>query len=75
MDGVTGLLGAPGHAAAAAGRDRRRACARWRATDGPLATLTRLWPLQAPVPVADAERALPGLVGPLAAAGVLARGR
>jgi methylase of polypeptide subunit release factors len=37
----------------------------------PLATLVRLWLLQRPVPRPDLERALPGLVVPLAAAGVL----
>lgn len=37
----------------------------------PLATLVRLWPLQAPVDVAAVAAALPGLVGPLTAAGVL----
>ncbi len=39
--------------------------------DDPLATLTRLWLLQDRVPRADLERALPGLVPVLAAAGVL----
>ena len=38
---------------------------------GPLSTLTRLWPLQAAVGVEEADRALPGLVDPLCAAGVL----
>jgi hypothetical protein len=37
----------------------------------PVATLTRLWPLQAPVAVDDLDQALPGLVRPLLAAGVL----
>jgi hypothetical protein len=40
---------------------------------GPLATLTRLWPLQDTVPASDAERALPGLVVPLCNAAVLER--
>lgn len=45
-----------------------------RTTDGsPLATLVRLFLLQAAVPVADAERALPGLVDRLANAGALAQ--
>ncbi len=44
-----------------------------RTTDGsPLATLVRLFLLQAPVARADAERALPGLVEPLSAGGMLA---
>ena len=44
-----------------------------RATAGgsPLETLARLWPLQAPIPRGDADRALPGLVEPLAAANLL----
>jgi methylase of polypeptide subunit release factors len=46
-----------------------------RATRGgsPLETLTRLWPLQASVGAAEAERALPGLVAPLVAEGLLHR--
>lgn len=46
-----------------------------RATNGgtPVETLTRLWLLQAEVSASDAERALPGLVDPLCAAGILAR--
>jgi len=71
VDGVVGLLGAPGHAALL--RDATVPGLRALAGDrDPLATLTRLWPLQAPVPAVEAERALPGLVAPLAAAGVLA---
>ena len=42
--------------------------------DDPLATLTRLWLLQDPVPTADLERALPGLVQPLVGAEVLTLG-
>jgi hypothetical protein len=38
-----------------------------------LSTLIRLWPLQAAVPLADADRALPGLVEPLCASGLLER--
>ena len=72
VDGVTGLLGEVAHRALL--RDVSvpglRALAGHR---GPLATLTRLWPLQAGVPLADAEQALPGLVEPLAAAGLLVR--
>ena len=40
--------------------------------DDPLATLTRLWPLQQPVPRPLLEHALPGLVGPLIESGILA---
>ena len=40
--------------------------------DDPLATLTRLWLLQQPVPRTPLERALPGMVGPLVAAEILA---
>ncbi|MDO5501504.1 MAG: methyltransferase, partial [Propionibacteriaceae bacterium] len=39
--------------------------------DDPQATLARLWLLQRPVSRADADRALPGLVDELAAAGIL----
>ncbi len=70
-DEVAGLLGPTAHAALM----RNEITPGLRATrDGsPLATLTRLWPLQAPVPLADAERALPGLVEPLCVAGILER--
>jgi hypothetical protein len=72
VDGVTGLLGEVAHRALL--RDvsvpGMRALAGHR---GPLATLTRLWPLQSGVPLAEAEQALPGLVEPLAAAGLLIR--
>ena len=46
-----------------------------RATRGgtPAETLTRLWLLQLPVRLAEAERALPGLVDRLCAAGLLQR--
>ncbi len=46
-----------------------------RATRGasPTETLTRLWLLQVPVRLPDAERALPGLVDRLCAAGLLER--
>ena len=69
--GVADLLGPTAHAALS----RNETTPGVRATqDGSaLATLTRLWPLQASVPVSDAERALPGLVDPLCVAGVLER--
>ena len=68
-DGVAGLLGPVAHAALS----RNETTPGLRATrDGsPLATLTRLWLLQAPVSVDAAERALPGLLGPLAHLGIL----
>lgn len=46
-----------------------------RATTGgsPLETLTRMWLLQSTVPAEAAERALPGLVDELCAAGILER--
>ncbi|MGZ8735886.1 MAG: DUF7059 domain-containing protein [Nocardioides sp.] len=70
-DAVAGLLGPTAHAALS----RNETTPGLRATtDGsPLSTLTRLWPLQATVGVAEAERALPGLVDPLCVAGVLER--
>ncbi|HYP45517.1 MAG TPA: methyltransferase [Propionibacteriaceae bacterium] len=39
--------------------------------DDPLAVLTSMWPLQRSVSRSALDRALPGLVGPLAAAGIL----
>jgi methylase of polypeptide subunit release factors len=39
--------------------------------DDPLATLTRLWPLQQPVSRSALEQALPGLVVPLVESGIL----
>ncbi len=69
--GVADLLGPTAHRALS----RNETTPGLRATgDGsPLATLTRLWPLQAPVPEAAADAALPGLVGPLCSAGLLER--
>ncbi len=68
---MAGLLGPTAHAALS----RNETTPGLRATgDGsPLATLTRLWPLQAPVAADAAERALPGLVEPLCADGILER--
>ncbi|HEX6485720.1 MAG TPA: class I SAM-dependent methyltransferase [Nocardioidaceae bacterium] len=70
-DGVAGLLGPVAHAALS----RNETTPGMRATrDGsPLATLTRLWLLQAPVHLGAAEQALPGLVGPLEELGIVAR--
>lgn len=66
---VTALLGPVGDAALR--RNETVPGLRAATGAGPLATLTRLWPLQAAVPASDADRALPGLVVPLCAAGVL----
>ncbi len=68
-DGVVGLLGPTAHAALS----RNETTPGLRVTSGgsPLETLVRLWPLQAPVSRREADRALPGLVEPLAAAGLL----
>ncbi|HET7691174.1 MAG TPA: methyltransferase [Nocardioidaceae bacterium] len=68
-DAVAALLGPGAHAAL----QRNETTPGIRRTTGgaPLETLTRLWPLQATVGVEDADRALPGLVDPLCAAGFL----
>lgn len=69
-DGVVEVLGADGHAALM----RNETTPGIRRTTGgtPIETLTRLWPLQAAVSVAEAEAALPGgLVDRLCAAGLL----
>jgi hypothetical protein len=70
-DGVAELLGPTAHRALF----RNETTPGLRATDdgSPLATLSRLWLLQAPVPLTDAEAALPGLLGPLLTAGLLKR--
>jgi hypothetical protein len=70
-DGVAGLLGPVAHAALW----RNETTPGLRATgDGsPLATLTRLWLLQAPVALDAAGRALPGLLGPLEELGIVRR--
>jgi len=70
-DSVASLLGAVAHGALS----RNETTPGLRATrDGsPLSTLTRLFLLQAPVPVADVERALPGLLDALCVAGLLER--
>jgi methylase of polypeptide subunit release factors len=70
VDAVVAAIGEPAHAAL--GRNAtvpgRLALA---GRDDPLATLTRLWLLQDRVPRRDLERALPGRVPDLVAAGVL----
>ena len=70
FDAVVGLIGEPAHRAL--GRNSTVAAVREIGDrDDPLATLTRLWPLQQPVARAALDRALPGLVGPLTDAGIL----
>ena len=70
-DGVAGVLGPTAHAALS--RNETTPGMRRTGDGSPLATLTRLWLLQSPVDVEAAERALPGLVGPLEGLGVLRR--
>jgi len=71
FDGVADALGA--EAIAALSRNETTPASRRATGDGPLATLTRLFLLQDTVPVAAAERALPGLVGRLVGEGMLAQ--
>jgi hypothetical protein len=70
-DAVVELIGTTGQAALG----RNETVPGLRATTGgsPLETLTRIWLLQATVPAAAAEAALPGLVDDLCAAGILER--
>jgi len=70
-DGVAAVLGPTAHAAL--GRNETTPGLRRTAGGTPLETLVRLWPLQAAVDVSAAEAALPGLVDPLCAAGLLER--
>jgi hypothetical protein len=70
-DTVADLLGSD--AQAALGRNETTPGLRATREGGPLATLARLWLLQTPVPLADAESALPGLIDPLCAEGILER--
>jgi hypothetical protein len=69
VDRVTEVLGPL--ADAALRRNQPVPGVRATADGSPLSTLIRLWPLQVPVPASAAEAALPGLVVPLCAAGVL----
>ncbi|MEQ4204046.1 methyltransferase [Actinopolymorpha sp. B9G3] len=69
VDGVHDLLGPL--ALAALHRNETTPGLRATAGGGPLATLTRLWLLQVPVARTQAERALPELLAPLVAAGIL----
>ncbi|HYH33871.1 MAG TPA: methyltransferase [Nocardioides sp.] len=68
-DAVVALLGPVAHGALA--RNETTPALRRTRDRSPLATLVRLFLLQAPVHRGDADRALPGLVEHLAAAGVL----
>ena len=68
-DGVASLLGPAAHAAL--GRNETTPGVRATGAGSPLDTLVRLWPLQASVSRKAADRALPGLVEPLVAAGLL----
>ena len=70
---VTGVDEFLGPGAVAALRRSETTPARRRVDGSPLATLVALWLLQQPVLEPAAERALPGLVGPLTDAGVLER--
>jgi len=68
-DGVASVLGAEAHAALM--RNETTPGRRRTAGGTPVETLVRLFLLQLPVPLADAERALPGQVDRLAAEGLL----
>lgn len=70
-DGVADLLGTTAHAALT--RNETVPGLGRTTGEGPLETLTRLFLLQAPVPLDSAERALPGLVDQLANEGILER--
>jgi hypothetical protein len=72
FEAVADLLGPTAHAALS----RNETLPGLRATDGgsPVETLTRVWLLQAAVPVAAVEAALPDLLDRLCEAGILDRG-
>jgi hypothetical protein len=70
-DGVSALLGTTAHAAL--GRNETTPGLRRTAGGSPIETLTRLWLLQTMAPVDAVERALPGLLDELCAAGILER--
>lgn len=69
VDAVAELLGREAHAAL--GRNETTPGLRRTTGGSPLETLTRLFLLQAVVPLADAEAALPGLVDRLAIEGLI----
>jgi hypothetical protein len=70
-DAVSALIGTT--AQSALGRNETTPGLRATTSGTPIETLTRMWLLQATVPEADAERALPGLVDELCSAGILER--
>ncbi|WP_375000968.1 methyltransferase [Aeromicrobium sp. CTD01-1L150] len=70
VDAVQQLLGASAHDALL--RNETTPARRASADGSPLATLVRLFQLQVSVPRADVERALPALVDPMTAEGLLA---
>lgn len=70
-DDVAEVLGADGQAAL--GRNETTPGLQATRSGSPIETLIRLWLLQTPVSITDAERALPGLVDPLCAEGILDR--
>lgn len=72
VDAVVERMGVAAHAALGRNSTLPGVRALGDAAD-PLAVLSRLWLLQRPVPAAALEATLPGLAGPLAAAGVLER--
>ncbi len=67
VDTIQARLGETAHEALL--RNETTPAFRQTSDRSPLSTLVRLWSLQRPVPVEDADRALDGLVAPLAAAG------
>ena len=69
VDAVFALLGEDAHRAL--GRNQTVPARRATSGGGELATLVRLFALQVPVDRARADAALPGLVEPLVAAGML----
>jgi hypothetical protein len=69
VDGVFALLGAEAHRAL--GRNQTVPAQRATRDGSPLSTLVRLFALQVPVARDRADAALPGLVDPLVAAGML----
>ena len=70
-DAVAALLGPVAHLAL--GRNETTPGLRVTAGGSPVETLVRLWLLQAAVAEQELDRALPGLVAPLAAAGLVTR--
>ena len=71
FEGVSALLGTTAHAAL--GRNETTPGLRRTAGASPIETLTRLWLLQTMAAVDAVERALPGLLDELCAAGILER--